>query len=38
MTALMGPLLFAHLTEMVKVDDDLGDRTVDNFLAAYGTS
>jgi TetR/AcrR family transcriptional regulator, regulator of autoinduction and epiphytic fitness len=38
MTALMGPLLFAHLTDMVKVDDALADRTVDNFLAAYGTS
>jgi AcrR family transcriptional regulator len=35
-TALMGPLLFAHLTDMVKVDDALADRTVDNFLAAYG--
>jgi AcrR family transcriptional regulator len=33
--ALIGPLLFAHLTESVKIDTDFVDRTVDNFLAAY---
>jgi AcrR family transcriptional regulator len=32
---LLGPLLFAHLTESVKIDDDFVDRTVDRFLAAY---
>ncbi len=33
--SLIGPLLFAHLTESVKIDIDFVDRTVDNFLAAY---
>jgi len=33
--ALLGPLLFAHLTESVKIDADFVDRTVDRFLAAY---
>jgi TetR/AcrR family transcriptional regulator, regulator of autoinduction and epiphytic fitness len=32
---LLGPLMFAHLTESVKIDPDFVDRTVDNFLAAY---
>ncbi len=34
---LAGPLLFAHLTDTVKVDDDFADRCVDHFLAAYRT-
>jgi AcrR family transcriptional regulator len=34
-TALMGPLLFAHLTGSVPVDVALAERTVDNFLAAH---
>jgi TetR/AcrR family transcriptional regulator, regulator of autoinduction and epiphytic fitness len=33
--SLIGPLLFAHLTESVKIDTDFVDRTVDNFLAAH---
>jgi TetR/AcrR family transcriptional regulator, regulator of autoinduction and epiphytic fitness len=32
---LVGPLLFAHLTESVKIDRAFVDRAVDNFLAAY---
>jgi AcrR family transcriptional regulator len=35
MAALLGPLLFAHLTESVKLDTGFVDRTVDRFLAAY---
>ena len=34
-TFLLGPLLFAHLTDAAKVDDDFADRSVDHFLAAY---
>jgi AcrR family transcriptional regulator len=33
---LLGPLLYAHLTETVKIDDALAERTVRRFLAAYG--
>jgi AcrR family transcriptional regulator len=33
--SLIGPLLFAHLTETVKVDDGFAERTVDRFLAAH---
>lgn len=33
--SLLGPLLFAHLTETVKVDDGFAERTVDRFLAAH---
>jgi AcrR family transcriptional regulator len=33
---LIGPLLFAHLTESVKIEPAFVDRTVDNFLASYG--
>jgi AcrR family transcriptional regulator len=35
-TFLFGPMLFAHLTETVRLDDDFADRIVDRFLAAYG--
>jgi AcrR family transcriptional regulator len=38
MATLLGPLLFAHLTESVKLDADFVDRTVDRFLAAYQPS
>ena len=34
-TMLVGPLLFAHLTDSVKLDKDFVDRAVDNFLKAY---
>jgi AcrR family transcriptional regulator len=34
-THLLGPLLFAHLTESVPLDEHFGDRTLDRFLAAY---
>lgn len=34
-TMLVGPLLFAHLTESVPLDDGFADRTLDRFLAAY---
>jgi AcrR family transcriptional regulator len=34
-TFLLGPMLFAHLTDAAKVDDDFADRSVDRFLAAY---
>jgi TetR/AcrR family transcriptional regulator, regulator of autoinduction and epiphytic fitness len=34
-TALFGPLLFAHLTETVKIDPAFVDRVVDNFLASH---
>ena len=32
---LVGPLLFAHLTGTVPVDDGFAERAVDHFLAAY---
>lgn len=32
---LVGPLLFAHLTGTVELDDAFADRTVDTFLAAH---
>ena len=32
---LLGPLLFAHLTESVPLDDGFADRTLDRFLAAH---
>ena len=35
---LLGPLLFAFLTELVPVDDGFADRTVDRFVAAYRPS
>lgn len=35
MTTLLGPLLFAQLTDSVKIDDAFVDRAVDRFLAAY---
>ena len=35
MTHLLGPLLFAHLTESVTIDEGFADRTVERFLAAY---
>jgi AcrR family transcriptional regulator len=35
---LFGPMLFAHLTETVRVDGDYADRIVDRFLAAYSPS
>ena len=38
MTHLLGPLLFAHLTGSVPLDDGFVDRTVDRFLAAYAPS
>lgn len=31
---LVGPLLFAHLTEAVPLDEGFADRTLDHFLAA----
>ena len=34
-THLLGPLLFAHLTESVPLDDAFADRTLDRFLTAY---
>jgi len=34
-TLLLGPLLFAHLTESVPLDDAFADRTLDRFLQAY---
>jgi AcrR family transcriptional regulator len=33
--SLMGPLLFAFLTDIVVIDDGFVDRTVDRFLAAH---
>ena len=35
LTSLLGPLLFAQLTDSVKIDAAFVDRTVDRFLAAY---
>jgi AcrR family transcriptional regulator len=32
---LLGPLVLAHLTESVTIDDGFADRTLDRFLAAY---
>jgi AcrR family transcriptional regulator len=37
-TMLVGPLLFAHLTESVKLDKAFVDRALDNFLKAYAPS
>jgi len=37
-TMLVGPLLFAHLTDSVKLDEAFVDRAVDNFLKAYAPS
>ena len=37
-TMLVGPLLFAHLTDSVKLDKSFVDRAVDNFLKAYAPS
>jgi TetR/AcrR family transcriptional regulator, regulator of autoinduction and epiphytic fitness len=37
-TMLVGPLLFAHLTDSVKLDPAFVDRAVDNFLKAYAPS
>jgi AcrR family transcriptional regulator len=37
-TMLVGPLLFAHLTESVKLDRAFVDRALDNFLRAYAPS
>ncbi len=34
-TMLLGPLLFAHLTESVPLDEPFADRTLDRFLLAY---
>ncbi len=34
-THLLGPFLFAHLTESIPLDTDFADRTLDRFLAAY---
>jgi len=34
-TLLIGPLLFAHLTERVPLDEAFADRTVDRFVLAY---
>jgi AcrR family transcriptional regulator len=34
-TRLLGPLLFAHLTESVPLDHAFADRTLDRFLQAY---
>jgi AcrR family transcriptional regulator len=33
--SLVGPLLFAHLTGTVEVDDGLADRTIERFLAGH---
>ena len=38
LTMLVGPLLFAHLTDSVKLDEAFVDRAVDNFLKAYAPS
>ena len=35
MTQLVGPLLFAHLTGIVPIDDGFVERTIDRFLATY---
>jgi len=35
---IVGPLMFAHLTESVRLDRAFVDRTVDHFLAAYGAA
>jgi hypothetical protein len=32
---LVGPLLFAHLTETVPLDDGFAERALDGFLAAH---
>jgi AcrR family transcriptional regulator len=32
---LLGPLLFAHMTEGITIDDAFADRVVDRFLAAH---
>ena len=37
-TMLVGPLLFAHLTDSVTLDKAFVDRAVDNFLKAYAPS
>ena len=37
-TMLVGPLLFAHLTDSVKLDKAFVDRAVYNFLKAYAPS
>lgn len=34
-TQLLGPLMYAHLTDSVPIDDDFADRTLDRFLAAF---
>jgi AcrR family transcriptional regulator len=34
-TSLLGPLLYAHLTERVELDEGFVDRTVDRFFAAF---
>ncbi|HZG95787.1 MAG TPA: TetR/AcrR family transcriptional regulator C-terminal ligand-binding domain-containing protein [Mycobacteriales bacterium] len=34
---LVGPLVFAHLTGVLASDRRLADRTIDVFMAAYGT-
>ena len=34
-THLIGPLVLAHLTESVPLDEGFADRTLDRFLAAY---
>ena len=34
-THLLGPLLFAHLTELVPIDGPFADRLLEGFLAAY---
>jgi AcrR family transcriptional regulator len=34
-THLLGPFLFAHLTESVPLDEAYADRTLDRFLTAY---
>jgi AcrR family transcriptional regulator len=34
-THLIGPLMLAHLTECVPIDEGFTDRTLDRFLAAY---
>jgi len=35
MTLFVGPLMFAHLTGAVAIDDGFVDRTIDRFLATY---
>ena len=38
MAHLVGPLLCAHLTGSVKLTPEFADRTVDVFLAGYGST